>query len=131
VMADIDRFKRVNDERGHASGDEVLKRFADIVKGIIRPSDWIARYGGEEFVIVLPETDANGAMVLAEKVRAGCADHPMPLATGDLTVTSSFGVAALSRVTQTADAAAAAMLREADGALYTSKHEGRNRVTLA
>src|ERR1044072_5766429 len=58
IMADIDRFKRINDERGHASGDEVLKRFADLAKSLIRPSDWIARYGGEEFVIVLPETDS-------------------------------------------------------------------------
>jgi two-component system, cell cycle response regulator len=131
IMADIDRFKRINDERGHASGDEVLKRFADLSKSIIRPSDWIARYGGEEFVIVLPETDATGAAIAAEKVRAACADAPMPLSTGDLVVTSSFGVAALSKETQSVDAAAAAMMREADAALYTSKHEGRNRVTIA
>jgi diguanylate cyclase (GGDEF)-like protein len=131
IMADIDRFKRINDERGHASGDEVLKRFADLAKGIIRPSDWIARYGGEEFVIVLPETDATGAAIAAEKVRAACAEAPMPLSTGDLQVTSSFGVAALSKDTQSVDAAAAAMMREADAALYTSKNEGRNRVTVA
>jgi two-component system, cell cycle response regulator len=131
IMADIDRFKRINDERGHASGDEVLKRFADLAKEILRPSDWIARYGGEEFVLVLPETDASGAAIAAEKLRAACADVPMPLATGDLEVTCSFGVAALSKVTQSPEAAAAAMLREADAALYTSKHEGRNRVTVA
>jgi diguanylate cyclase (GGDEF)-like protein len=131
IMADIDRFKRINDERGHASGDEVLKRFADLAKGIIRPSDWIARYGGEEFVIVLPETDATGAAIAAEKVRAACAEAPMPLSTGDLQVTSSFGVAALSKDTQSVDAAAAAMMREADAALYASKNEGRNRVTVA
>ena len=131
IMADIDRFKRINDERGHASGDEVLKRFADIVKATIRPSDWIARYGGEEFVIVLPETDAAGAGIAAEKVRVACADTPMPLSTGDLQVTSSFGVATLSTAAQSPDVAAAAMLREADSALYTSKHEGRNRVTVA
>jgi diguanylate cyclase (GGDEF)-like protein len=130
IMADIDRFKRINDERGHASGDEVLKRFADLAKSIIRPSDWIARYGGEEFVIVLPETDATGAAIAAEKVRAACADVPMPLATGDLQVTSSFGVAALSQ-TVGAEAAAEAMMRAADTALYTSKNQGRNRVTIA
>ena len=131
IMADLDRFKHINDERGHQSGDEVLRRFADLAKTLIRPSDWIARYGGEEFVIVLPETDATGAAVVAEKIRAECAASPMPLASGDLTVTSSFGVAALSPGSQSADAAAAEMLREADAALYKSKHEGRNRVSVA
>jgi diguanylate cyclase (GGDEF)-like protein len=131
IMADIDRFKRINDERGHASGDEVLKRFADLAKELLRPTDWIARYGGEEFVIVLPETDAAGAGRAAEKLRAACADVPMPLATGPLEVTCSFGVAALSKTQDGIEAAAAAILREADAALYTSKHEGRNRVTIA
>src|SRR6185503_17582321 len=124
-MADLDRFKRINDERGHQSGDEVLRRFAELAKSLIRPSDWIARYGGEEFVIVLPETDAGGAAIVAEKIRAQCAAAPMPLASGDLAVTSSFGVSALTAGDQTADAAAAEMLREADAALYNSKHEGR------
>jgi two-component system cell cycle response regulator len=132
IMADLDRFKRINDERGHQSGDEVLRRFAELAKSLIRPSDWIARYGGEEFVIVLPETDAAGAAVVAEKIRAECAAAPMPLASGDLTVTSSFGVSALQAGgDQSADVAAAEMLREADAALYNSKHEGRNRVTVA
>jgi diguanylate cyclase (GGDEF)-like protein len=131
IMADLDRFKRINDERGHHSGDEVLRRFAELAKALIRPSDWIARYGGEEFVIVLPETDAAGAATVAEKIRAQCAAAPMPLVSGDLAVTSSFGVAALHAGDQSADAAAAEMLREADAALYNSKHEGRNRVTVA
>ncbi|MEP7243645.1 MAG: diguanylate cyclase [Gammaproteobacteria bacterium] len=131
VMADLDRFKRINDERGHASGDEVLKRFSALTKAQLRPSDWIARYGGEEFVIVLPETDASGAASVAEKIREQCACRPMPLATGDLEVTASFGVAALSKISQSAEIAAASLLKEADTALYTSKHEGRNRVTVA
>jgi two-component system cell cycle response regulator len=131
VMADLDRFKRINDERGHASGDEVLKRFADVAKSVIRPSDWMARYGGEEFVIVMPETDVNGAARAAEKIREVCAGAPMPLSSGPLEVTASFGVAALSAAPQSAETAAAALLREADAALYTSKHEGRNRVTVA
>ncbi len=131
IMADLDRFKKINDERGHQSGDEVLRRFADLAKELIRPSDWIARYGGEEFVIVLPETDAGGAAIVAEKIRSECAGCPMPLASGELVVTSSFGVAALSPGSNSADVAAAEMLREADAALYNSKHEGRNRVTVA
>jgi len=131
IMADLDRFKKINDERGHHSGDEVLRRFADLAKTLIRPSDWIARYGGEEFVIVLPETDAGGAAIVAEKIRAQCAGNPMPLTSGELSVTSSFGVAALSGAGLSAEAAAAEMLKEADAALYNSKHEGRNRVTVA
>lgn len=131
IMADLDRFKRINDERGHQAGDEVLRRFADLAKSLIRPSDWIARYGGEEFVIVLPETDAGGAATVAEKIRAEWAANPIPLASGDLSVTSSFGVAALSSGNQSPEAAAAEMLREADAALYNSKHEGRDRVTVA
>ena len=131
VMADLDHFKRINDERGHASGDEVLKLFADLSKSVIRPSDWVARYGGEEFVIVMPETDVNGAARAAEKIREACAAAPMPLATGPLEVTASFGVAGLSLVPQSAASAANVLLREADAALYNSKHEGRNRVTVA
>ena len=131
VMADLDRFKRINDERGHASGDEVLKRFADLSKSLIRQGDWMARYGGEEFVIVMTETDLSGAARAAEKIREACASEPMPISTGPLEVTASFGVAALSAVPQSAESAAAALLREADAALYTSKHEGRNRVTVA
>jgi diguanylate cyclase (GGDEF)-like protein len=131
VMADLDRFKRINDERGHASGDEVLKMFADLSKSVIRPSDWIARYGGEEFVIVMPETDVSGAARAAEKIREACAAAPMAIASGPLLVTASFGVASLSVVPQSAESAAAQLLREADAALYNSKHEGRNRVTVA
>jgi two-component system, cell cycle response regulator len=131
IMADLDRFKRINDERGHHAGDEVLRGFADLAKSLIRPSDWIARYGGEEFCIVLPETDAGGAAVVAEKIRSECAARPWQIATGPIEVTSSFGVAALSAGQQSAEGAAEQMLREADAALYNSKHEGRNRVTVA
>jgi two-component system cell cycle response regulator len=133
VMADLDRFKRINDERGHQTGDEVLQHFARIAKSLVRPSDWIARYGGEEFVIVLPETDLAGAAIAAEKLRALCAGAPFHTSSGDIAVTASFGVAEL-RIepgAQSDDIAAQALLRRADTALYTSKNEGRNRVTAA
>jgi len=133
VMADLDRFKAINDERGHETGDDVLRRFAELAKSTVRPSDWIARYGGEEFVIVLPETDLAGAAIAAEKLRALCAATVIDTVTGQLSVTASFGVAELngSAVNQPADAAAQLLLRRADAALYASKNEGRNRVTLA
>lgn len=131
VMTDLDRFKRINDERGHAAGDEVLVRFAELSKSGIRHCDWMARFGGEEFVIVLPETTLPGAVATAEKIRALCCAEPFSTSNGQLMVTASFGVAELHALQSAADAAAATLLREADAALYTSKHEGRNRVTAA
>jgi two-component system cell cycle response regulator len=131
VMADLDRFKRINDERGHQAGDEVLVRFAELAKSAIRQCDWMARFGGEEFVVVLPETTLAGAVATAEKIRTLCCSEPMTTSNGQLLVTASFGVAELNSPAVSAEAAAAALLRGADSALYTSKHEGRNRVTCA
>lgn len=133
VMADLDRFKLINDERGHQSGDEVLRRFAELAQSTVRPSDWIARYGGEEFVIVLPETDLAGAAIAAEKLRALCASTQIDTVSGPLSVTASFGVAELHKdfTAQSADVATQTLLRRADAALYASKNDGRNRVTLA
>ncbi len=131
VMADLDFFKKINDQHGHQIGDDVLRGFVDLAKLSIRQSsDWIARYGGEEFVVVLPETDVPGAARTAEKIRSCCATTPFATAAGGLVVTASFGVAALEAGGSIASAAES-LLRQADGALYRSKHEGRNRVTIA
>jgi len=131
VLADLDEFKRINDVHGHGVGDEVLKCFARRALGSIRQSsDWMARYGGEEFVIVLPETSLADAVAVAEKVRSGCAAEPMATSTGEHVVTASFGVAALSDGVGGAETAEV-LLRRADAALYRSKREGRNRVTVA
>ncbi len=131
VMADLDFFKKINDEHGHQVGDDVLRGFVDLAKFSIRQSsDWVARYGGEEFVVVLPETDLGGAAKTAEKIRSYCATTPFATAAGGIVVTASFGVASLDAGGSIA-AAAEALLRQADGALYRSKHEGRNRVTVA
>ncbi len=136
VMADLDFFKHVNDCHGHQVGDEVLRGFVDLAKSSIRQaSDWVARYGGEEFVVVLPETDLAGAAVTAEKIRSCCAATPIRTTAGDVTVTASFGVAELDArggpAAGSIGAAAEALLREADAALYRSKHAGRNRITVA
>ncbi len=131
VMADLDFFKKINDDYGHQVGDDVLRRFVDLAKLSIRQSsDWVARYGGEEFVVVLPETDLVGAAKTAEKIRSCCAATPFATAAGELVVTASFGVAALAAGGTIADAAES-LLRQADGALYRSKNDGRNRVTVA
>jgi diguanylate cyclase (GGDEF)-like protein len=131
-MADLDRFKSINDVHGHLVGDAVLRGFVELAKSCIRTSsDWIARYGGEEFVIVLPETDLQGAAVAAEKIRNQISATPIQTDAGEIGVTASFGVASLAISQEAVSVAASSMLREADAALYRSKREGRNRVTLA
>jgi two-component system cell cycle response regulator len=131
VMADLDRFKSINDVHGHAQGDEVLRLFAEQTRNALRPSDWIARYGGEEFAIVLPECDRASAGAVAEKIRLGCASMPVATATSLISVTASFGVSSLGTSVQDATAAAKTLLQLADAAMYHSKKTGRDRVTVA
>lgn len=124
AMLDADYFKRVNDQFGHEIGDAVLRRLADTLKSRLRASDAVARLGGEEFIAVLPDTDLDGAMVLAESLRAAVEAHVDPLY-GSITV--SIGVA----VELGAETDGATLLRCADEALYRAKAEGRNRVCAA
>jgi len=131
VMADLDLFKQINDQHGHQVGDEVLRGFVEVAKAAIRASDWLARYGGEEFVVVLPETDLGGAGKTADKIRTACASTPIATAAGPVTITASFGVAALDFGNGPVATAAESLLRQADEALYRSKHDGRNRVTVS
>ncbi len=132
VMADLDFFKDINDQHGHQAGDDVLRGFVALARASIRQaSDWVARYGGEEFVVVLPETDLAGAAATAEKIRGCCATTPFETSAGRLVVTASFGVAVLGPGAAPIGTAAEALLRSADAALYRSKHDGRNRITIA
>ncbi len=120
VLLDVDHFKQFNDAFGHPAGDAVLQRVAGLLQHTARGTDTVARYGGEEFALLLPDTDYAGAMVLAERLRravAGGGWEKRP-------VTVSVGVATLTPDT----AAAAALVKEADQALYRSKQAGRNRV---
>jgi two-component system cell cycle response regulator len=132
ILADLDHFKSINDQHGHQVGDEVLKYFVGIARSAIRENlDWVARYGGEEFVVVLPATELAEAVKVADKIRGQCANGGLATATGDLKFTVSFGVAALDTGAGPNGAAAEALLRQADAALYRSKREGRNRVTVS
>lgn len=122
VMMDIDRFKRVNDVHGHPAGDRVLIEVASRLRATVREGEVVARIGGEEFAWILPETDAEGAMRAAERARAAIAATPFP-GVGPLTV--SLGACGLD-AGETADE----LIRRADIALYRSKTDGRDRVTL-
>jgi diguanylate cyclase (GGDEF)-like protein len=126
VTLDIDHFKTVNDTWGHPAGDRVLKAVADRLMALLRISDSLGRMGGEEFSILLPETGAEGAAVIAERCRRTIADLVIEN-DPPLRVTSSFGVAALSADAGTLEDG----LARADRALYQAKQAGRDRVHVA
>lgn len=123
ALLDVDHFKAINDRHGHASGDEVLQRLANVVPGLLRGSDLLARWGGEEFALVLPRTPVAGAATAVEKALAGFREEAFSSSNGAFRVTFSAGVAPVER----ADTLAAAMAA-ADRNLYRAKAEGRNRV---
>lgn len=124
LLLDIDHFKNVNDTHGHAVGDAVLRRVADTLASMTRKVDVVARYGGEEVCLVLANTRAQEAQVLAERLRAGLAEVEHETTRGPVRVTVSIGIASADRAPTTVDT----MLARADGALYTAKRAGRNRV---
>ena len=127
LVIDADHFKRVNDTHGHAAGDHVLRRLAEIVGGAIRSEDMLARIGGEEFVVVLRDVGLDGAVVCAERVRSLVEGAAFEHDGARIPVTISVGVAAL----RGADVTAAALLADADHAVYEAKRAGRNRVAVA
>ena len=127
VVADLDSFKAVNDRYGHPSGDVVLREFAGVIQETLREVDVAARWGGEEFVLVLPGTDAPGAVHLAERIRASFAGRTILTTEGEpVEVSASFGVAAYP-----AAATVDELVEAADAALYEAKRAGKNRVATA
>jgi two-component system, cell cycle response regulator len=125
MILDIDFFKRVNDTYGHDCGDEVLKGFADRLRGIVRGGDLLCRLGGEEFVIVMPNVDVAAASRIAERARQAVEQEPFVMPTGQvIAITASIGLAERRDDTNPHE-----LYRRADQALYRSKSEGRNRVT--
>jgi diguanylate cyclase (GGDEF)-like protein len=129
VMLDIDDFKSINDEFGHQQGDEVLAAVAGVLREHSRDIDLPARYGGEELAVVLPQTDAEGAAQVAERMREAIeACRVARLAGGEpLRVTASFGVAEIPG----SAGDKAALIAAADAALYRAKRAGKNRVEQA
>ena len=126
VVADIDDFKRINDQFGHHVGDEALRRFAGLLTAELREIDVAGRLGGEEFAVLLPETDLEGALVAAERIRRAVEESELALSDAiRIRFTASLGVA--SHAGDPADR----LLQRADAALYQAKADGKNRVSVA
>lgn len=121
IFLDIDNFKRVNDTHGHEAGDNALRLIADVIREELRGVDTAARYGGEEFAIILPQADAEGALIVAERLRGRIECTQVP---GVGFITASFGTATFPQHASSRDT----LVVTADRALYNAKHEGRNRV---
>lgn len=126
LMIDADHFKRINDSYGHPVGDEVLRQLARTLKEQLRATDLAARYGGEELIVLLPATNAEGAMLLAERIRLAVAACAIEVTGGPVRCTVSIGIAAIKRD----DAGLEALIARADAALYAAKKAGRNRCCV-
>lgn len=128
MMLDLDFFKTVNDQYGHPAGDAVLIAVTNQIQISIRSIDVLARYGGEEFAIIMPETDCDGAQVIAERIRCDVEAMGVDIGQEIVKKTVSIGIASFSN--KDIDESADAFLIRADDALYQAKHSGRNRVVL-
>lgn len=127
VMFDIDHFKPVNDTYGHLAGDEVIRHTAEVTRNNIRQSDSAGRYGGEEFGIILPETDAESARVICERIREAIENSTVSTTAGDIRYTVSMGIAQLSETPENY----MQWMQKADEALYKAKESGRNKVVVS
>ncbi|MHB9118075.1 MAG: GGDEF domain-containing protein [Burkholderiales bacterium] len=125
LMIDVDYFKRINDTHGHPAGDEVLRKVADRLLGRLRRHDVLGRYGGEEFCVIAPDTDAEGALTLAESLRKTIASAPLVIEQGEISISISIGI---SCCLSNAARELKEVLADADTALYAAKQAGRNRV---
>jgi len=126
LLADADHFKDINDTHGHLVGDRVLRHIAQRLSGVVRTYDSVGRYGGEEFLLVLPDTDADIALALAERLRHFVEEEPTATDDREVWASISIGVA-----TPHSDETAEQLLQNADNALYAAKRSGRNRVVSA
>ncbi|MET0535452.1 MAG: diguanylate cyclase [Steroidobacter sp.] len=131
LLIDVDHFKHINDEHGHLVGDDVLRQLASTLKTKLpRQFDILARFGGEEFVAVLPHSDREAALLVAERLRSAVATTPITTSAGTLSITISVGIGHLSPRASVEPLTTHDLLDEADRCLYESKRQGRNRVTV-
>jgi diguanylate cyclase (GGDEF)-like protein len=125
IFLDIDHFKSINDDFGHACGDMVLSVTAKLIKQCARDSDLVFRYGGEEFVLLLSNTDLSGAQLLAERIRKKLEHHTLAFDMEPVKITASLGIATL-KSTDSPES----FIQRADSAMYQAKDRGRNQVML-
>jgi diguanylate cyclase (GGDEF)-like protein len=124
LIADIDRFKAVNDTYGHLVGDQVIQQLARKMASALRPYDSVGRFGGEEFLILLPNCALSGAVAVAERLRRSVARDKLVIGQFAIPVTVSIGVSTLNAAAPDVNLA----LQRADSALYEAKNKGRNRI---
>jgi diguanylate cyclase (GGDEF)-like protein len=125
LMIDIDHFKRINDTYGHPVGDLAIKALAEVCTNALRPHDLLARFGGEEFVLTLPQTESDGAHIVAERIRATTEAIEVPTDQGTVRFTVSIGIS-----TYLTGLPFERIVERADEALYKAKQSGRNRVVI-
>ena len=125
AMLDLDHFKHLNDTHGHDAGDQVLLYFTLLSKSVLRESDVLFRYGGEEFLVLLPDTEVQGAVFMLERLRQMMQKSPLNYHQKKISVTFSGGVAGLHETDS-----GASLIQRADRALYASKTQGRDRVEI-
>ncbi len=129
IMCDIDHFKEVNDNYGHQAGDYILKEFVKCIRGVIRENmDWLARYGGEEFLIAVGETDLEGAMILAERLRIKVNKLDLEYGGRTMKISASFGVVSCDPARTKEELSADILVSRVDKCLYQAKAAGRDRV---
>jgi len=126
AMLDLDYFKAINDDHGHEAGDQMLVHFTSLIRSVMRKSDALVRYGGEEFTLILPDTDARGALLLLGRLQLVTARTPLNYLGKEVNTTFSAGLATLK-----ADENGHALLRRADAAVYEAKNSGRDVIKLA
>ena len=127
LMIDVDHFKEYNDAHGHLAGDQVLQRLAHLIQSTVREVDRAGRYGGEEFIVLMPETTRDAAAEVAERVRQQLASEPFATNAPPVSLTLSIGVSAFPADGESVEA----VIGAADAALYSAKHQGRDRVVAA
>ena len=128
ILLDVDHFKRLNDTHGHLAGDAALVHLAVVIKEHIREGDVLCRYGGEEFGIIMPQTDQQQALSVAERIREAVAAAPVTYANAVIPMTISLGISSDSNLVESYTREV--LITQADNALYEAKHQGRNRVVL-
>ncbi len=125
ALLDLDHFKNINDTHGHDAGDQLLLYFTQLSKSVLRESDILFRYGGEEFLVLLPDTELNGAVFMLERLKHMLQKSPLHYQQQKISATFSAGVAGVKP-----SDSAASLLQRADRALYSAKSHGRNRVEI-